>query len=75
MIEVNWSRTDLIDESAEVVEHQTKHQKNRLEQTSGVAIDEFTEGRVKVTKVVVDDHGQEQIGKRKGLILHYLFRP
>ncbi|HWL13101.1 MAG TPA: GPR endopeptidase [Ureibacillus sp.] len=66
MIEVNWSRTDLIDESTEVVEHQTKQQKNRLEQTNGVAIDEFNEGRVKVTKVIVDEHGQEQIGKKEG---------
>ena len=66
MIEVNWSRTDLIDESAEVVEHQTKEQKSRLDQTSGVSIDEFVEGRVKVTKVVVDDHGQERIGKKEG---------
>ena len=66
MIEVNWSRTDLIDEAAEVVEHQTKQQKNRLDQTSGVSINEFTEGRVKVTKVEVDETGQEKIGKKEG---------
>lgn len=66
MIEVNWSRTDLIDESTEVVEHQTKQQKNRLEQSNGVNIDEFNEGRVKVTKVIVDKQGQEQIGKKEG---------
>ncbi|HWK24392.1 MAG TPA: GPR endopeptidase [Ureibacillus sp.] len=66
MIEVNWSRTDLIDESTEVVQHQTKQQKNRLKQSSGVSIDEFNEGRVKVTKVIVDEQGQEQIGKKEG---------
>jgi len=66
VIEVNWSRTDLIDESTEVVQHQTKQQKNRLKQSSGVSIDEFNEGRVKVTKVIVDEQGQEQIGKKEG---------
>lgn len=74
MIEVNWSRTDLIDESKEVVEHQTRQQKEALHDTSGVSIDEFKENRVKVTKVIVDKRGQEQIGKKKGHILHSLFQ-
>lgn len=66
MIEVNWSRTDLIDESKEVVEHQTRQQKEALDDTSGVSIDEFKENRVKITKVIVDKRGQEQIGKKEG---------
>ncbi|TSI03302.1 GPR endopeptidase [Lysinibacillus sp. BW-2-10] len=66
MIEVNWSRTDLIDESQEVVEHQTRQQKEKLEESNGVSIEEFKDGRVKVTKVEVDKSGQEQIGKKEG---------
>lgn len=66
MTEVNWSRTDLIDESAEVVEHRTKHQKEKLDQTSGISIKEMIDGRVKVTKVIVDKKGQEQIKKKEG---------
>ena len=66
MVEVNWSRTDLIDEAQEVVDHQTKQQKEKLEHSNGVIIDEFNEGRVKVTKVAVDKVGQEQIGKKEG---------
>ncbi|MFY3790996.1 GPR endopeptidase [Ureibacillus sp. MALMAid1270] len=65
-IEVNWSRTDLIDEAEEVVEHRTKQQKEKLEDTSGVVIEEFNENRVKVTKVTVDERGQEEIGKKEG---------
>nr|WP_106780029.1 GPR endopeptidase [Lysinibacillus timonensis] len=65
-IEVNWSRTDLIDETAEVVAHQTKQQKEKLEKTSGVVIEEFKENRVKVTKVTVDEQGQKEIGKKEG---------
>ncbi|SOC20776.1 spore protease [Ureibacillus xyleni] len=66
MIEVNWSRTDLIDEAQEVVEHQTKQQKEKLDKSSGVNIEEFNEGRVKITRVEVDQNGQEQIGKKEG---------
>lgn len=66
MTEVNWNRTDLIDEAQEVVEHQTKRQKEKLAESTGVTIDEFNEGRVKVTKVLVDKEGQEQIGKKEG---------
>lgn len=66
MIEMNWSRTDLIDESQEVVEHQTRQQKEALHDSSGVSIEEFTQHRVKITKVNVDKNGQEQIGKKEG---------
>ncbi|BDH62355.1 germination protease [Lysinibacillus sp. PLM2] len=66
-IEVNWSRTDLIDETDEIVQHQTKQEKEKLDKTSGVVIEEFTEGRVKVTKVNVDKQGSEEIGKKEGV--------
>lgn len=66
MVEVNWSRTDLIDEADEVVQHQTKQQKEKLEESSGVQIDEFQENRVKITKVTVDKIGEEKIGKKEG---------
>lgn len=66
MTETNWSRTDLIDESQEVVEHRTSQQKEALHDSSGVSIEEFTQHRVKITKVIVDKNGQEQIGKKEG---------
>lgn len=66
MVEVNWSRTDLIDEADEVVQHQTKQQKEKLQDSSGVQINEFQENRVKITKVIVDKNGEEKIGKKEG---------
>lgn len=66
MSEILWNRTDLIDESEEVFEHQTKRQKEKLHTTSGVCIDERTDKRVKITKVVVDKEGQHQINKKEG---------
>ena len=44
----NWQRTDLIDESEEVVVHQTKEQKEKLEQSSGIQIEDRNAGRVKL---------------------------
>ncbi|MGE7666547.1 GPR endopeptidase [Ureibacillus composti] len=66
MAEVNWSRTDLIDEADEVVAHQTKQQKEKLKDSNGVLIEEFKENRVKITKVIVDKQGEEEIGKKEG---------
>ncbi len=62
----NWYRTDLIDESEEVVVHQTKEQKEKLKQSSGVQIEDRTAGRVKITDVLVDGEGEKQIGKKEG---------
>ena len=66
MQKLNWQRTDLIDESEEIVLHQTKEQKDTLKQTSGVHIEDQTEGRVKITDVQVNDEGEKSIGKKKG---------
>lgn len=62
----NWQRTDLIDESEEVVLHRTKEQKDKLKESSGIQIEEQSAGRVKITDVLVDPEGEKQIGKKKG---------
>lgn len=66
MSEIQWNRTDLIDETEEVVVHQTKQQKEKLQQSSGIEVEESREGRVLITKVTVDATGEQQIGKKKG---------
>lgn len=66
MQNLNWQRTDLIDESEEVVLHQTKEQKDTLEQSSGIQIEDRTAGRVKITDVLVDSEGEKKIGKKEG---------
>lgn len=66
MSEILWNRTDLIDESEEVVQHQTKQQKEKLDKTTGVKIEERTDKRVKITKVVVDKEGEKKINKKEG---------
>lgn len=48
MQNLNWQRTDLIDESDEVVLHQTREQKETLEQSSGVQVEDRNAGRVKL---------------------------
>lgn len=64
-----WNRTDLIDETEEVVQHQTKQQKEKLDETEGVKFEEFYENRVKVTKVTVNQEGAKEIGKKQANIL------
>lgn len=66
MEELKWRRTDLIDETEEVVEHQTRQQKETLDETEGIIFEEFYEKRVKVTKVSVDKNAEEKIGKKEG---------
>jgi len=66
MQNLNWQRTDLIDESEEVVLHQTKEQKETLEEKRGVQIEDRNTGRVKITDVLVNADGEKQIGKKKG---------
>lgn len=63
---INWRRTDLIDEADEVVEHHTRQQKEKLDESKGIVFEEFFEKRVKVTKVEVDQSGEEKIGKKEG---------
>lgn len=69
MQEINWYRTDLIDEAEEVVQHQTKQQKEKLDDSEGVIFEEFNEHRVKVTKVTVTDEGSKEIGKKEGIYI------
>ncbi|QDP99463.1 GPR endopeptidase [Lysinibacillus fusiformis] len=66
MQNLNWQRTDLIDESDEVVLHQTREQKETLEQSSGVQVEDRNAGRVKITDVQVNPEGEKQIGKKEG---------
>ena len=66
MQNLNWQRTDLIDESEEVVLHQTKEQKETLEEKSGIQIEDRNTGRVKITDVLVNAEGEKQIGKKEG---------
>ncbi|WP_431027259.1 GPR endopeptidase [Lysinibacillus sp. LZ02] len=66
MTEINWSRTDLIDESEQVVAHQTQKNKRTLEETAGVILEEWDEQRVKVTRVTVNEEGSKQIDKKVG---------
>lgn len=66
MSEIQWNRTDLIDETEEVVVHQTQQQKEKLQKSTGIDIKELREGRVHVTKVTVDERGEAQIGKKRG---------
>jgi len=62
----NWQRTDLIDETDEVVVHKTKDQKEKLEHTDGVQFKEEQFKRVKITKVTVNDEGSREVQKAKG---------
>ena len=66
MKEIYWNRTDLIDETDEVVLHQTTEQKEELEHSRGIKMEESQQNRVKVTKVVVDAKGEAQISKKQG---------
>ncbi|BAQ11503.1 germination protease [Bacillus sp. OxB-1] len=66
MATFDFFRTDLIDESEEMVRHRTASEKNRLEDTRGVEFGESRLGRVVLTTVKVDEEGEERIGKKKG---------
>lgn len=62
----DFYRTDLVDESEEMVRHRTASEKDRLKSADGISFEESRVGRVIVTNVVVDDTGAERIGKKKG---------
>ena len=66
MEKTNWRRTDLIDETDEVVVHKTKEQKETLEHTDGVIFKEKQFKRVKITNVTVNDEGAREVQKAKG---------
>lgn len=63
MEKVNWNRTDLIDETEQVIDQRNK---TRLEETPGVVLEEWDEQRVKVTRVTVSETGAQQIDKKAG---------
>ena len=66
MKKTNWQRTDLIDETDEVVVHKTKEQKEKLEHTDGVIFKEEQFKRVKITRVSVSEEGAQEVQKAKG---------
>lgn len=61
-----WGRTDLLDESDEMVRHRSKEDKNSLEKSEGIKFDESREGAVLVTSIEVDENGEKELGKKKG---------
>ncbi|WP_153722286.1 GPR endopeptidase [Sporosarcina cascadiensis] len=66
MTEINYYRTDLIDESDEFVRHQGANEEKKLKKMSGISVEEQTIGRIKATTVKVTAEGEEEIGKAKG---------
>ena len=63
----NWQRTDLIDENEQVVQSKTKEQRETLQESSGICVEEWDEQRVKLSKVTVDESGAKQIQKKEGV--------
>lgn len=61
-----WGRTDLLDESDEMVKHRTKQEKDTLSKSEGIKFDESREGAVLITSIEVDENGEKEIGKKKG---------
>ena len=59
-------RTDLIDESEEVVVFQSQRQQKEVEQEEGVVIVEEEDGRIKKTTVSVTESGAQKINKKAG---------
>lgn len=62
----DFYRTDLLVESEEMVRHQTKKEKETLDESEGVIFNESIHGQVKLTEVIVDEIGEKRIGKKKG---------
>ncbi|QUG42163.1 GPR endopeptidase [Psychrobacillus sp. INOP01] len=61
-----WGRTDLLDESDEMVKHRTHEEKNKLTNSEGITFDENREGAVLITSIEVNEEGEKKIGKKKG---------
>lgn len=66
MSEYNFYRTDLLDESDEMVRHRTATEKEKLDESKGIIFDEKRAGRVLITEVKVNAEGEERIGKKEG---------
>ncbi|MEK5147494.1 GPR endopeptidase [Psychrobacillus sp. FSL K6-4615] len=61
-----WGRTDLLDESDEMVKHRTGGEKNTLKNSEGISFDENREGAVLITSIEVNEEGEKKLGKKKG---------
>lgn len=61
-----WGRTDLLDESDEMVKHRTGGEKNTLKKSEGITFDENREGAVLITSIEVNEEGEKKLGKKKG---------
>jgi spore protease len=61
-----WGRTDLIDESVDMVQHRTKKEKDVLDEEDGILFEESRDGAVLITSIEVDQAGEKRIGKKKG---------
>ncbi|WP_042478161.1 GPR endopeptidase [Bacillus ndiopicus] len=66
MEQVHWGRTDLVDETDEVLTYETQQQKEKTARKSGILMEELREQRVEITKVTVSKEGEQQIGKKQG---------
>lgn len=66
MEEYNFYRTDLLDESDEMVRHKTLSEKERLQTGEGIIFDEIRSGRILLTEVKVNEEGEKKIGKKQG---------
>lgn len=69
MDQVNWYRTDLVDEAEELLTYDSQQEKEATAQKSGVVMEDLQEGRVQITKVSVSAEGQKQTGKKQGLYI------
>ena len=69
MSKYDFYRTDLLDESEEMVRHRTMSEKDRLKSSEGIIFKESRIGRVILTDVTVDEEGEKRIGKTKGKYL------
>ncbi|WP_040228870.1 GPR endopeptidase [Bhargavaea cecembensis] len=63
---ISFGRTDLLDETEEMVRHRTEKDKDKLKESSGIDFDEKREGRFIVTQIRVNEQGGEKIGRKAG---------
>lgn len=61
-----WGRTDLLDESDEMVRHRSQDEKSKLKNSEGILFDESRDGAVLITSIEVTEEGEKNIGKKKG---------
>ncbi|KZE40068.1 spore gernimation protein [Bhargavaea cecembensis] len=63
---LQFGRTDLLDETEEMVRHRTEKDKEKLKESSGIDFREKRKGRFIVTEIRVDENGAEKIGRKSG---------